>query len=406
MTTTKVKNVLTILILCCLASFYPPNVQAQQQTGIPLVFFGDTLQLPSCLPPTIVVNTPVSEVGIRSFYKNIHEQDFTAVINVLKLYKEQKQLDDWLFYQLIRHTAQLFSAKESNYDQYTLYKWFLLRASGYNAQLAFADKQLLFYVQSDDNIYDIPLFEKEGKQYVCLNIHDFGPINFSAIPLLKVEVDGAGLEGKSFSYKVTQLPNFNTSTYEVKKLVFNYKDKEYKYNIKVDPYMQKIFNNYPPVDFEAYFNIPLSKASYSSLIPALKKKLKGMKQQKGVEYLMQFTRYAFMYEDDVSHFGKEKRLSPEQTLLNDYSDCDDRVALFYYLVKELYNLPMIVLLYPSHVTLAIELKNPVGVPVLYHGRKFSVCEPTPQRINLPLGSLMPELSLAHFDVAYEYVPQR
>lgn len=400
------KNVLTILILCCLALFCPPNVQAQQQTATPLVFFGDTLQLPSFLPPTIVVNNPVTEVAIRSFFKNIQQQDFTAVIDVLKQYKEQKHLDDWLFYQLIRHTAQLFSAKESNYDQYTLYKWFLLRASGYNAQLAFADKQLLFYVQSDDNIYDIPLFEKEGKQYVCLNIHDFGPINFSAIPLLKVEVDGAGLEGKSFSYKVTQLPNFNISSYEVKKLVFNYKDKQYKYNINVDPYMQKMFNNYPPVDFEAYFNIPLSKASYSSLIPALKKKLKGMKQQKGVEYLMQFTRYAFMYEDDVSHFGKEKRLSPEQTLLNDYSDCDDRVALFYYLVKELYNLPMIVLLYPSHVTLAIELKNPVGIPVLYHGRKFSVCEPTPQRLNLPLGSLMPELSLAHYDVAYEYVPQR
>jgi hypothetical protein len=67
---------------------------------------------------------------------------------------------------------------------------------------------------------------------------------------------------------------------------------------------------------------------------------------------------------------------------------------------------MIVLLYPSHVTLAIELKNPVGIPVLYNGRKFSVCEPTPQRLNLPLGTLMPELSLAHYDVAYEYVPQR
>lgn len=406
MTTPKVKNGSTILILCCLALFCPPNVHAQKHTGIPLVFFGDTLHLPSALPPTIFVSTPVTEVGIRTFYKNIHEQDFTPVINVLKQYKEQKHLDDWLFYQLIRRTAQLFSAKESNYDQYTLYKWFLLRASGYNAQLAFADKQLLIYVQSDDNIYDIPLFEKEGKQYVCLNIHDFGPINFSSIPLLKVEVDGAGLEGKSFSYKVTQLPNFNVPSYEVKKLVFKYKEKEYKYNIKVDPYMQKMFNNYPPVDFEAYFNIPLSKASYSSLIPALKKKLKGMKQQKGVEYLMQFTRYAFMYEDDVAHFGKEKRLSPEQTLLNDYSDCDDRVGLFYYLVKELYNLPMIVLLYPSHVTLAIELKNPVGIPVLYNGRKFSVCEPTPQRLNLPLGSLMPELSLAHFDVAYEYVPQR
>jgi hypothetical protein len=30
---------------------------------------------------------------------------------------------------------------------------------------------------------------------------------------------------------------------------------------------------------------------------------------------MRFTRYAFLYENDQDNFGKEKRLSPEQTLL-------------------------------------------------------------------------------------------
>lgn len=396
----------TILSFLCLALFNSANTQAQQTSFAQVVFFGDTLQLPASLTTITPITASVSEVSIQSFYKQVNEQDYLPVINALEQYKTEKQLDDWLYYQLIRRTAQYLSPKELNYEQYTFYKWFLLRKSGYNAQLAFANNQLLFYVQSDDNIYDIPLFEKEGKQYVCLNIHDFGPIDFSKIALTKIQLEGVGLEGKAFSYKVTQIPDFNVATFQEKELVFNYKHKEYKYSIKVDPYMQKMFSNYPSVDFEAYFNIPLSKATYSSLIPALKKKIKGMKQEKGVEYLMQFTRYAFMYEDDQQNFGKEKRLSPEQTLLNDYSDCDDRVALFYYLVKELYNLPMIVLLYPSHVTLAIEFKKPVGTPVLYNGRKFSVCEPTPQLLDLPIGKLMPEHSNARYDVAYEYVPHR
>jgi hypothetical protein len=60
-----------------------------------------------------------------------------------------------------------------------------------------------------------------------------------------------------------------------------------------------------------------------------------------------------------------------------YSDCDDRVALFYYLVKEIYNLPMIALLYPTHVTMAVPFDKPVGAPVLYKGKKYSICEPTP-----------------------------
>ncbi len=168
--------------------------------------------------------------------------------------------------------------------------------------------------------------------------------------------------------------------------------------------MAMMFNNYPQVDFDSYFNIPLSKETYSSLIPALKKKMKGMGQDRGVDYLMNFTRHAFMYENDEENFGKEKRLSPEQTLMNDYSDCDDRVALFYYLVKEIYDLPMIVLVYPKHITLAIELKKPVGTPVLYNGKKYSVCEPTPQRIELPIGKLMPELNDVAYQVVYAYNP--
>ena len=398
------KTVVMIWTLAFLAVlvFIKPS-QAQQQELLPMTYFGDTLQLPTGVK-TVSISSVVNDSSIRAFYNQLNQPTMMPLVEVLMKYKEKKQLDDWLYYQLIRRTAQYFSPKETNYQQYTLYKWFLLRKSGYDAQLAFADKHLLFYVQSNDNIYDIPLFQKEGKQYVCLNIHDIGSIDFSTVQLNKVNIDEAGEEGKSFSYKVNQLPDFKTTVYEEKELVFQYKKKEDRYSIKVDPFTARIFKNYPTVDFASYFNIPLSNASYGSLIPALKKKLKGMRQEKGVEYLMQFTRYAFMYADDEQNFGKEKRMSPEQTLLNDYSDCDDRVALFYYLVKEMYNLPMIVLLYPTHVTLAIAFKKPIGAAVWHNGRHYSVCEPTPQRLDLPMGSLMPELANAHFDVAYEYIP--
>lgn len=102
---------------------------------------------------------------------------------------------------------------------------------------------------------------------------------------------------------------------------------------------------------------------------------------------------------------QKKGCLPEQTLMNTKSDCDDRAALFYFLVKEVYNIPMIVLVYPSHVTVALELQQPIGTPVVYNGRKFSVCEPTPQRLELPVGQLMPELKSVVYQVAYEYLPQ-
>lgn len=126
----------------------------------------------------------------------------------------------------------------------------------------------------------------------------------------------------------------------------------------ISPQISTLFTNYPGVDFESYFNIPLSRQTYVSLIPALKENIRGMSQKRGVDYLMRFTRNALMYETDEQNFGKEKRLSPELTLFSEYSDCDDRAGLFFYLVKEIYNLPMITVLYPTHVTIAVQFDKP------------------------------------------------
>jgi hypothetical protein len=176
------------------------------------------------------------------------------------------------------------------------------------------------------------------------------------------------------------------------------------FKITIDEQMEILFNNYPVVDFDYYFNIPLTQETYNSLMPVLKRAVKNKSQKNGVNYLMLFTRNAFLYKTDQNNFGVEKRLSPEQTLMNSYSDCDDRVSLFYYLVKEIYNLPMIVLMYPTHVVIAVELAKPVGEPVEYKGRKFTFCEPTPQKDNLPLGKLMPKYKNVEYKIAFEYMP--
>lgn len=189
-----------------------------------------------------------------------------------------------------------------------------------------------------------------------------------------------------------------------KNIAFNYNNKQYHFRVKMNPQMEKIFVNYPVVDYESYFNIPLSNETYTSLIPMLKDNVSAMNQKGGVDYLMRFTRNAFLYEDDQKVFGKEKRLSPEQTLLNDYSDCDDRAALFFYLVKEIYDLPMIVLLYPTHVTIAVKFDKPRGKTIVYKGSKYSICEPTPQMQDLSVGQISSNLRNTPFQVAYEYTP--
>lgn len=335
----------------------------------------------------------------------LEKSNFSSLVKSLLEIKSRHKLNDWIYYQLIRKTAQQISPKAENYYRYTLYKWFLLTRSGYDASLKISKDKLLFYVRTDENIYNIPCYLKNGRQYVCLNYHDYGSnidFNKEAFSELNLPVEEAV---NAFSYRITRLPDFNPSDYKEKQIQFSYNRHDYDFKIKLNPQVKTLFNNYPVVDYASYFNIPLSEETYRSLIPALKKTVKGLSVKNGVNYLMHFTRYAFEFKTDTEVFGTEKRLTPEQTLLYDESDCEDRAALFFYLVKEIYNLPMLVLSYPEHVTIAIKFDKPLRKPIVYNGIKYSVCEPTPQRKDLKIGQLMPDLYKVSYQVAYVYNPE-
>ncbi|RYG52201.1 MAG: hypothetical protein EOO01_07015 [Chitinophagaceae bacterium] len=366
-------------------------------------FYGDPVSFSFDTSEVENFTAPLTAAGINTFYQSISRSNYQQVVNALMAYKETNKPDDWLFYQLIRKTAQQLSPKATNYKRYTLYKWFLLSKTGYESTLAIGNDRLLFYVQCDENIYNIPFRMREGKQFVCLNYHDYGEIDFNREEFSEVYI-AANNQVKAFSYKITHLPGFNAGDYTEKDLSFNYYQTDYHFKVKINPQVKSIFANYPVVDYASYFNIPLSKETYSSLISVLKRNIKGMNARNGVDYLMRFTRYAFPFERDTEAFGKEKRMSPEETLLYGQSDCEDRAALFFYLVKEIYNLPMIVLAYPKHVTIAVKFDKPIGHSIVYNGSRYSICEPTPQSEDLQMGEFIPALKKESYEVVYAYQP--
>jgi hypothetical protein len=366
-------------------------------------FYNGTFNFEFNASSKIPFTEELSTESITNFYQKLNKSEYQSLLSSLLAYKEEHQLNDWIYYQLIRKTAQQISPKAENYHRYTLYKWFFLSKSGYDARLSIGNNLLIFYVKNSENINDIPLFNIEGNKYMCLNYHDYGKVDFEKDKIFPINIK-VDLATQSFSYKVTRMPDFKPESYKEKEVAFQYRQRSYHFQVKLNPEVENIFANYPGVDFESYFNIPLSHETYRSLIPLLKKNVSGMGQKKGVDYLMRFTRYAFLYQNDENNFGKEKRLSPEQTLFSKYSDCDDRAALFFYLVKEIYNLPMIALLYPTHISMAVQFDKAQGRSIIYKGQKYSVCEPTPQEQDLRIGQIAGNLQKIKYEVVYQYSP--
>ena len=105
--------------------------------------------------------------------------DFTEVFKALATYRLTEQPDDWMYYQLVRRIAETLSPKTKNYWQYTLYKFFLMYRSGYDPILAINPSKIVFFIQSDENIYNMLFRVRNNKSYICINYHDYaGQFNF------------------------------------------------------------------------------------------------------------------------------------------------------------------------------------------------------------------------------------
>ncbi|RYD89571.1 MAG: hypothetical protein EOP54_25375, partial [Sphingobacteriales bacterium] len=61
-------------------------------------------------------------------------------------------------------------------------------------------------------------------------------------------------------------------------------------------------------------------------------------------------------------------------------------------------------LYPTHITIAVQFDKPVGNPIVYKGKTYSVCEPTLQPEDLQIGQVSTKLKDTPYRVVYSYEP--
>jgi hypothetical protein len=394
---TILKTIYTLTFIC----FWAISARAQDIYNVAdLDFWGRNISF-YYKSPEIVKFNDIESVDIDAIMDNIGSKT-DDVKNIIEETRRDMELSDWLTYQLIRKCANVISPKSADFNIYTLTKANLLENLGYAPLVGWDGKSFLLYIKSNDEIFNLPVKIYQGENYVCINYHDFNyaeSIQFSSLNLRSLNHE----KGKQFRFSISSVPAYPQDKVTEKVLQFEYKSKTYSIPVMVNQEIRNYFTNYPVTSYESQFNIPVNNITSTSLINNLKIKLKNLPVKKGVELLMNFTRTAFDFANDTEVFGREKRLSPEETLLYEKSDCEDRAALFFYLVKEIYNLPMIILSYPDHVNVGVQLDGK-GYTANYQNKSFTVCEPTPQKKNLPIGKIQSVRKKDNYEIAYAYIP--
>ena len=150
-------------------------------------------------------------------------------------------------------------------------------------------------------------------------------------------------------------------------------------------------NDVPMTIFPIYFVSPISIEAQQ----VFNDKLNELKSQytpvQFIDIILNFVQTAFDYKTDEQQFGYEKYFYPEEVIAYPYSDCEDRSALFAWLVSNYTDAKVVGLQYEGHLATAVcfgENVNIEGDMFSYAGKRYYVCDPT--YINASIGMTMPQ----------------
>lgn len=357
-------------------------------------FYNQSLELPYPGPLPSLHTGPLGEENLENWYQQLKKQwPHQALLNSIQQKKQQLVLNGWLYYELIRQSSKMLAPNNPLHQR--LVNWLLLSESGYDTRITFLDQQIFLYAYTEDAIFDTPMIEEDSRRFVNLSsVHEKMSNPSAPLRMLRFK---AMPYGRALSF---QLPNWPALQPKLQKrnIDFSWQQQQFSLEFTTDATVPAFMQHYPLFAEQGYLEISLSPTLKQTLLPQLRQIIADKNEQEALEILVTFTRSAFQYKEDRDHFGKNKPMIADEVFHYPFSDCEDRSALFYNLVRSLLDLPMLIIAYPDHLTIAVALSEPIGPPIRYSGQSYYICDPTGPVNSSAIGQVPEGFEKASFEI--------
>jgi hypothetical protein len=340
---------------------------------------------------------PLTIASIKAAYHHLNKKPKQVLLNSLLEAKQLYQLNDFLFFKLAKTSVQLvYNGSDPNAQEITLFG--LLIDAGFDARLTFRGSEVFVNVYTTEDLFEVPIIDTDGRPYANLSCLD-GSCN--GRQRLFIIDERPNPTGRSFGFQLRSWPALGAQPTE-KRMAFSYHGVQKTMDVTFDRTMVDIMDGYPFIHEYAYLETPLSSTLRNSLLPQLRRYLEPLNEEQRIELLVSFTRSAFNYKEDNENFGHSKPMVPEELFGYSFSDCEDRSALFFALVRDLLNLPMAVIAYDDHLTIAVGSDNIKGDAFDYNGQRYVFCDPTGPKNSSRIGEIPPGYENKSFQVIGTY----
>ena len=306
-------------------------------------------------------------------------------LQILRLIDETGEFTDWQKVQLSIKTAKHLFPDDTTKN--TILNFFLLKNLQYDLVAAYnRSNDLIPLVASEQNLYGIAFFKIGGVRYY--DLLGLTKSTDSDRKAISIHNDDTRTDGTKKLYIDFEQKPFTGKILSIKTLSWNYKENTYSFDVSVNIFLRSYYHDLPNLDYSYLLNYQFSDELRKTLIDPLrieftKQKLSDVER---AECLRQMILQCFPYIDDDALFGYEHIQFPEELLLSEGCDCEDRAIFLYKLLIELTDLTPLLADYPMHVSVLVEDHDAVeGTRFYYKGKSFIYCDPT--FFNAPIGAV-------------------
>jgi hypothetical protein len=365
----------------------PPPPQPKPVTVSPnemgLVFYGNAVKV--AFDPqwkSYRLTGGAKAEAFSDFWTMMSGSQYEAAIQAVNAARGELQLDDWGYVTLWRDVVQALQPERKT--EQNLLLWFFLVKSGYDVRLGYYDSEVFLFEAIKQQVYSTKYTKVNDQIYYAALASDHG----NGIRAFYSYKSDYPTKLKALDLKSAST-GFTKTVSASRMFSFDYKGKSVKFTVPYDRRLVEYMGTFPQTDFPLYFDTASSSQLRSALLSELKKYTATMGEEEAVDFLLTFVQHAFAYKTDIDQFGYQKCFFIEENIHFPYNDCKDRSVIFAWLVRELVGIKVVALLYPGHMTTAVELKQVKDgfSTVFYQGKRFVIADPT--YIGASVGMPMP-----------------
>ena len=335
----------------------------------------------------------VEEKNVADYFSNIakNREETKALWDELTVVVNDFGLNEWGYFCLLRDLSEKMF---TNINDRVLFCFYMLRNEGnFKTRVARGKDSgkltLLIALDNSKEVYSYTFFRFDDsangtKKVKYYTVYGGGKANEAVY-----SYDFCKQDTEKNEMKLDFMKNLNMGSCDVTRTVHLAKNRDVTlpYNKAHIAYL----NDVPMTVFPIYFVNPIAIEAQQVLQSNFKEMRDQYTPVQFIQMLLHFVQTGFEYKTDDEQFGYEKYFYPEEVLGYPYCDCEDRSALFAWLVQKYTNAKVIGLQWEGHVATAVWFGDDVNVKgdgFMYGGKKYYVCDPT--YINASIGMTMPQ----------------